>query len=476
MVMQTTKIFQILQYFSKYEQNRLRKFLNSPYFNADENLSLLYEELINFINSGSEKDLKKETVWSKLKKEKYDDLRFRKYCSDLLKLCEQFLAQEVYQENPLYQATYLIEAISRKKIEKLYNSAMASARNLSEKQEYRPASFYYYQYEIEKLYYDLTESELRRASKSNVEAIANYLDYFYIAEKLKYYCSVLGQQYFISHEYGLLFIDEILEHLKKKQYLDIPPIAIYYQIYLTQTSEDEKDENYYALKELLKKHANLFPKREALSMFYSAINYSIRKLNRQKGNPYYLNELFDVYKSLIETEIIFVEGELSPWDFKNIVSTGINVKKFTWTEQFIDKYAQRIPSTYQKNAVTFNKAQLYFYQKKFEKVIELLREVEYDDITYDINSRSFLVMTYFEMDEIEPLFSLIESFRVYLNRHKNIPAERRRYTIQFLKFVKQIANTNPRDKKRLSKLKAEIEMSQHVSGKTWLLEKISEIA
>ena len=174
---------------------------------------------------------------------------------------------------------------------------------------------------------------------------------------------------------------------------------------------------------MLEEHSLKFSKQEALTIYYSAINYSIRKIN--SGNQKFLDELFDLYHDLIVKEIIFINDEISPLDFKNIVVLAFRLGKYSWAESFILKKKKKITEAFRENAVTFNLAQVYFYQREYDKVIEQLQNVEYEDVTYNLDSKSILIATYYEMDELEPLYSLFESFRVYLNRHKSIPEKRR---------------------------------------------------
>lgn len=471
--MRNSKLYSILEYFNKYEQNKLRKYLMSPYFNKHEVIINLFESLINYINTEFEGEILKEDLWETLYQgEDFDDVRYRKHCSDLLKLVEGFLAQQTYEENPIHQATYLIEAVGKKKMEKLFNSSMKSARRLSEQQLHKPASFYFYQYQIEKNYNDLSQHEFKRAKKSNVEEILNNLDNFFIAEKLKWYSSVLSQQFVMPHEYKLLFIEEIISHIKKIKYKETPPISIYYQIYLT-LIEEEKIEHYFNLKKLLSIHGLEFPLFEAKRIYDSALNYCIRKIN--KGKFDFLKELFDLYVDLLKKEIIYTDGKLSPWDFKNIVSCSLNLRKFDWTENFINSYNKYLPDEFRENAVSFNLAQLYFYQKNYEKVVPLLHTVEYEDFSYNLNSKSILLMTYYEVDEIEPLYSLMESFRAYLNRHKNFPIERRKIYTNLIKFTKKLTRIEPRDSSALKKLKEDVEKTKVLYSKKWLLEKIAEL-
>lgn len=471
--MYKSKLYSILEHFNKYEQNRFRKYVSSPYFNKNETLVDLYEILIDEINTKKQVGITKESLWKRLIPDKgYDDVRFRKHCSDLLKHVEGYLAQQIYDENPLHQASYLIDAVSRKKMEKLYNSTMKSARRLSSQQIHKPASFYYYQYEIEKNYYSLAQHTLKRSVKSNVETIAKQLDLFYLGEKLRLYCEVINQQIVASHEYQLLFIDEIIGHVQKFDYTEIPPIAVYYQIYLTSTQTDNID-HYYKLKELLSQHGLVFPQNEALSLYYSAINYCIQKIN--KGNQNFLSELFDLYLDLVNKEIIFLNDALSPWDFKNIVVLALRLERHEWAENFVSEYYHRIPEPHRENARSYNLAQVYFYQKKYEKVIELLRPVEYEDPAYNLGSKAILLATYFETDEIEPLYSLFESFRVYLNRNKIITDNSRKNYKNLIKFTKKLTKLTPGDNTALKKIKEEIDQTKNIASKKWLKEKIAEL-
>jgi hypothetical protein len=471
--MQNSKVYSILQYFDKYQQNSLRKYIVSPYFNKHEVLIQLFEIFIQHINENSESSLEKEGIWANLIPDMaFDDVRFRKLSSDLLKLVESYLAQQVYEENPLHQATYLIEAVGNYNMEKLYKSSMRTARRLSKQQLFKPANYYFYQYQIERNFYDIQNSELRRESITNYEAIISNLDSFFLAEKLRWYSSMLSRLKVVNYEYNLLFIDEIIDHLKKHNYDEIPAVAIYYQIYLTQ-NDAENESHYFKLKDLIEKHSLLFPINEANEIYSHAINYCISKINQ--GRDMFLIEFLEVNEDLLRKNIL-IDDELSPWKFQNIVVVALRVGKYEWTENFINTYKDKIPEAYRENAVTFNIARLYFFQKKFENVISLLHAVEYEDVSYNLGSKGLLLQAYYEMDEIEPLYSLMDAFRTYLNRHKDIPQKRRKNYFNLISFIKKMSNTIPGDKEAVKKLKTNFEKLDGIAAsKSWVLEKIAEL-
>ncbi len=473
--MRNSKLYSILEQFDKYEQNRCRKFLQSPYFNRDETIVAIFDELVEAINSEKNKCIEKEFIWEKLNLgTAYDDVRFRKYTSDLTKLIEDFLCQQVYENNPLQKANHLIAAVTEKKIEKLYNSTIRFARRVSEKYPYRSADFYYENYAIENSYYDLADYETRRDTKSNHEEISTNLDHFYLAEKLRILCSVLSRHNVASHEYNILIENEIVDFVKNnlEQFERVPPVIVYFQIY--QALSNPADESYYfRLKDLLDKFALSFPLEEATQIYTYAQNYCVRKIN--KGNRKFIEELFELYKLLLEQEIIVVDNVLSPWYFRNITTVALRLGEYEWTEQFLNDYQQFLPEGFRQNAVSYNLAQVYFYQKKYNEVTRLLQEVDFDDYTYNLNSKAMLLAIYYETDEIEPLYSLFESFRTYLNRHKDLPASRRQLYSNLIKYTKKLTKIMPGDKAAIEKLKKELEATKNVASHGWLMEKITEL-
>lgn len=468
------KLVKVLQTFNTTELNRLEKFVRSPYFNVSESILGLFDIIYTAIREEKPSLLDKERVFEQLYPDKkYADSRFRKLCSDLLKLTEEFLAIEQFKENPLHEASYLMQAISNRRIAPLYNSVLKSARRLSDQQQEIAPSYYYYQYEIEKNYVNMMEAEFKREHRLNLEQIARNLDYFFIAEKLRYLNTGLSQKRFVKQDYEFLFIDEILGHLEDHNYENIPQISINHTIYKVYETPEE-DEHYFTLKSLIFKHLHHFPKMQARGIFLDATNFCVRRLNQ--GHQNFLKELFFLYKYAIENDILLVNNEFSPWTFKNIVIVGLRLKEFEWTEKFIHNYSQYLNEKQRENAVTFNLARLYLYMGDYNKVLELLRAVEFDDISYNLGAKAMLLVTYYELDEIDALLSFLGSFRVFLNRKKNkLPEQRRKNYINLIKYTQKLARLNPMNQESVRALKKEISEAGNIADIKWLTEKVEEL-
>ena len=389
-----------------------------------------------------------------------------------MRLIEEFLVQETFDKNPLHKADYLLQAILEKRLDDLTNSSIRTAQRLSGQYYFRPASYYYYQYAYERAIYTLKEQDIDRSKAINVEEIAGHLDTFFIAEKLRYYCYALSRKPIIDRDYEFLFMEEIIKQVEENGLERITPINFYYQIYLTQHYPEENT-HYHRLKQLIAEKIDALPKLEAKEIMDAAFNYCIQKINN--GVEGYTREIFELYKESLKNELIFVNELLDPWNFRNIIVSGLRLGEYGWVESFIEEFQDRLDEKYRANSVSFHLANLYFYQKRYDKVIELLREVEYEDPSYTRNSKTMLIATYYELDEIEPLMSLLSSFSVYLRRSKNLTSKRKEHYHSLIKYIRTLIRTPVHDKEGLKKLKERVEKTDSVVNKSWLLTKINEL-
>ena len=476
---ENTKLAGILKTFNKADRLAAKRFLESPYFNSSKEVILLFQEILRLQEKN--RPLDKIKLWKKSVGNKtYSDLRFRKYCSDLSKLMERYLAQQAFEEDEIQAKIYVLKRLndSERKAEKLASSAATQAEKMIEEYAFRDGSYFLYQFQLQRLLYELKGFETKRGVKSNIEEISNSLDWFYMGEKLRLFTDVATRKEIKAHAYNLSFKSELMDILRRygDDLANLPHINIYYNIFQI-LSEDESDENYFELKELIENNAKYFPRDVAIEELYGAAqNYCVRRINR--GDRTFLTELFELFKLQIDQDLLLSDGKLSPRYFRNIIVVALRLGEYNWTEQFISNFQAFIPENLRDNAVTFNLAQLYFHKKDYNKVIQKLRFVEYDDISYNLNSKTILMATYYELDEIEPLYSLTDTFRTYLSRQrklKKLPQAKVESFLHTIRFIRQLIKVLPGDKQTLKILKEDIQSTKGVVNANWLLEKVTEL-
>ena len=95
--MREGKLYQAIIELNGHELNRLHRFILSPYFNRNDATINLFEWIKEDLKHDKKGEISKERLWEICfgKSDKYDDGRMRKLQSDLLRLVEEFYAQEV---------------------------------------------------------------------------------------------------------------------------------------------------------------------------------------------------------------------------------------------------------------------------------------------------------------------------------------------------------------------------------------------
>ncbi len=475
--MKDSKFYHFLSSLSKKEIGRFRRYLESPYFNVNPQVLNLFSVFESHLLNGGLQSLEKERVWELVyPDEPFDYGRLRKLLHILMEHGENFLAQQIYDHSPLQQANYLLESVYEKNLDFLHSSALSGAKLQLKKQLNKSGIYYFYLYDMERKRYHIENFEGKRVEKLNLQninlnQINLYLDIFFIAEKLKVYCSLLSWKSLIDIETSPLFIEQILNLAGQKPYIEYPPIAIYYQIYLTQKEFDDES-HYYKLKELIHQHIHNFPPNEAKDIIDSAINYTIKKHNT--GKMHFFRENFELYKSSLENEIIYLNNEITPWTFKNIVTLALRLNEFAWTEDFIESFKHKINPAYRENAINYNRAVLHFYKKEFDKVIPLLQKVQFDEAAYGLASRTMLIAVFYELRDSDALFSYFDSLKSWLRRTKSTLTDRKDRYIDLINFTKKLIEYENASHEKIVKLKQDIIQSNSASKK-WLLEKVDEL-
>ena len=476
-----SKLLSLLEGFSPAALNRFHRFVSSAYFNENEVLIALFE-LIHPHLSGEddvgarkEEQLDKRMVWKSLYKNKpYNDAHLRALASALLQLAYQFLHAESCREDPLKEKLAVMEQLKSPAMDKHFRGLARQFNRIQRETPGEGSEKYYQSYLFHRLHHQQVEERGERQKDFGLlEAADHFLDAYYFLEKLRHYCDALGYQSFLSRQPDIGLPTGFWAFLGSSSLLDFPLIRAYYLV-AQMLGQPEKEEYFERLKGLLFDNYRHFAEDDSLTLWIHLINYCIhKKINTGRSDFY--PALFEVYQKAIETGLLLQNGMLQPQHYKNIITIGLHVKAFEWVEHFIREYTQMLPEGNQENALTYNLAKVYFFQQEYEKVIEKLRKVEYEDQVYALGSKLMLLRTYFELEEFLALDSLVESFRIYLRRKKDISRDVRQQYMNVLRFVRKLSRLDPNDKAAISKVKKEVLECNALAAKQWVLEKVAEL-
>jgi hypothetical protein len=471
--LQRNRVFTVLQHLDAAERKRLLQFMRSAYFVRSKNLAQLCALFLQAIESGRE-GFEREKVWHQVfPGAPYEDVNFRKLCSDLLRLIERFMAQEMAAQDAIRQAVGTLEFAVRRKVEPLSAIALREARQLLSQTNYRSASAFHAAYLIERQYYAMMDFDVKLSARANLEEISQHLDHFYWIEKLKIFSAALSQQRTGNNRYELRFLEEVVGFLRDYPMGSTPELALHFYSFLT-LYEEENVEHYYRLRQLLEQHGAAMPTEEALELYDAALHYCTGKLN--KGNREFLQEYFDLFDGAVSKGVLLVGGELASWRFNNVVGVALRLGKLDWAEQFVEAHKDRLPPDTRQNTYAFNLARVYRYRGQYSRVLSLLRDLDYEDIGYSLIGKMMLAITYYELDEQDALRSFLDSFRIFLNRQKNIPGALKQSFLNLLTHIRQLPRLKVGDPTAIARLRAEIERDKaQIANYEWLLEKLDEL-
>lgn len=462
--MNYSKPFYIFRTLETKEREEFLELLQSSFFNKDKVLVSLFQ----FFSVTGNCDRR---VWfsSCFPDKIYDDLSVRRYLSALNRLLEQYLILKELQEKENYQKELLLPALRKRILTKHYKARLTKTSSVSKSSLDLTSDFFLHQYRMscEKEKFSLQLNQ--RKPKEDTEEGILQLDLFYIVEKLRNICELHNSKTIFEMEGQTYLNDEVILLARKEPFNNYPQVKIY-SLLLETITQNNKDDAFYELQGLIREHSHLLSIYEEREIYLALVNYCIRKINQ--GNKESLAECFGLYKKMAEKNLLVSGKNISPWTYKNIITAALRLNELEWTFQFITNYKKQLAEEYRENAFNYNLAKYNFHLKKYHKVLDLLQKVAHDDIFYGLDSRTLLMKVYYNLNEEEALFSLTDSFRIYLKRKKRIPRERRKTYLNFIKFIRRLVTLSPRDYPKLKTLYSKIEDTNKVADKAWILEKV----
>jgi len=472
--MHSSKLLQLYAALTKKEIKDFQVYLNSDYFNRNEQLKALSSYIAKHADDFTSKSLSREYVFKHLfKGEKFDESKMRYLMSDLTKQLEKFFTLIAFEEDDFQQKLMLSKILQRRNQEKFFVQTLDELNKSNEKEGLRDSNYFFNQYLIEEISYGFTSEKKNRSIDSSLQEVIDNLEIAYLSKSFKYYCEMLNRSNILQVKYNLNFFDELMKYLVKGSFNDIPAIKIYLCIYIT-LKEDDNQENYFELLTQIELHKSLFSKKELRDMYVFAQNYCIKRIN--KGFSDALNQIFDLYKIIVSNELIYEGNYVSQPDFKNIVTIALRLGEVEWTLQFIEEYKNQLHPDYRENAYTYSKAWIEFAQRNYKDALRLLLKVEFNDVYYHLDSKSLLLKTYFEMNETESLLSLFDAFKIYLKRNKFISEFQYNTYMNFVNVASKLHKVKLGKLAMNQALKTELAQTSPLADLKWINQKIEELS
>lgn len=475
--MQNSLLTDLLSTLSTKELRKFHEFVHSPYHNKNKKIRQLCELIYRYKPGFQHSKLSKELLYAKIYPESQDfqELRINNLISDLLQLLYRFLAQEIYQDNQLLQKKYLLNNLTSHDADRHIEKNLRNYEQLQEQSQQRSYDYFLEAYYLNE---EADQQQLRRAMRSNeghFQKQNDALDLFYHINKFRIACDMTSRNLVAQAGYQCHYLEDLLEWYEQgaERIQEEPALRLYYRV-LQMLRQQGEERWYEEVRAILQSQYQYFSREELWQVYSFALNYCIIRIN--SGQSSYYQEILQLYQELLERKIIFVNGYLTQWSFKNIITTGIRLQEFDWTEDFIHQYQSYLLPEEKENASVYNLAALYHAKGDFAKALQLLHNVEFTDSSYHLGAKTIQIKSYYELRETEALFALIEAFRKYLLRNRQISDYRKQANNNMLKLVRKIYQLRLNGQllnqvtfnRRQRHLEQQLKIIQPIANKDWL--------
>lgn len=475
--MRQTKLVEALRTLDARERNRWRQYVHSDFFNKHARLRQLCDYLLALAPAWKPERLRKQDIYHMLfdAKEPYNELKINNLISDLYELLLGFLAYTRQENDPLEQQYHAVMALSDRNLDKHAAAALDRYGALLRGRADRTADWY----RAEMKYWEADDLLQNRLSRRNttgeqLRRQAEATAHTHLLEKLQLEVSMLSRSTLSvkgNSDQNSVQVPEKSGLLESAAHLS-PAVRVYHAAH--ELLLRPALETLGALVAELAEHHTLFRKDELRALYQCALNYCIRRIN--DGQPGAYADTLDLYRTLLDREVLLQGGRLSQWTYKNIATAGLRSGNFDWTEQFLNQYREMLPPTERDNAFAFNLATLYFEKQDFTKALRTLQNVEFTDVTYHMGAKIMQLKAFYLLDEWEALQSLLDSTEQWLRRNKTLSPFGKTTNINFLRMLRQIGLHTERLSLRKTDWNAQkqvlvrqVHQTQPLANKEWLL-------
>lgn len=232
------------------------------------------------------------------------------------------------------------------------------------------------------------------------------------------------------------------------------------------------------MKLLVKKHYLKLSLTDRKNMYIALSNHCNSEI--RSGNFEFLGELFDLNLEMLKNKA-YLEGNdfMAHYIYISIAINAVNFGKILWAEKFVNRYKKMVHSDFRESSYNYCKSVICIETGKFDDALEYLSKVETLDIRFKLYINNSLLKIYFSKNEADAFFSLVDSFRHFLKRNKELRNDDRIYNNNFILFLSKLFKLKSDPVKieisEIQVLKDTLDKTNDITNKKWLFDRLEEV-
>jgi hypothetical protein len=476
-----TKLILLIESFSDKEIKQFKKFITSSFFSEGRNYMPFLEKVLNIKAGNSLNDGKIEIVSDDGKK--FSEQTLLNRYSELYYLGEKFLSYTGFSENKPEMDKFLLKKLQEKKLDKLFKTNYSrilkntinekfddpKIRNLSQISEFL-LNYLHDKNKIENFY-------LEYYNNSKIVLCNNLLTLFEMGIEFaqQKFDNRIYEPNYVFEFLRKLDIEEDMEEFKRCGSLIMKVTSMNYNLFKA-FENSEIESNYFEAHKMFTELSAELKDNYKIKIFTFLINYCIKKLN--EGFSDYQNELFKLYKEKLKLNLIsdLQENKYLFNGFRDYVYVGLALRDFEWVENFIRNYSSELPSDIRKDETELSYAKLNFQKKEFLLSLSNLENIKTSNYLLYLDSSMIRLCNYYELEKYDEAYPEIDKYKKYIKNHKEIPKDRLKYSVDFIKvYQKLLKLASEPENKDSAYLKKELENVDYFDKRDWIMQKIKDL-
>ena len=483
MPIKPSKLIQLMEVLSAPEMKRLKKFLESPFHNSNDLLVQLFLLLKKAHPCYTSPNLTKEKLFEKLfGKKPYHQQRMNDLMYDLRQLVEDFLIVSDTLKGKQERQMVLVKALAKRNHASFADESQKLLTIIKDKTTYLTGTDYLQLHRVyDQLWFHINTNKNEREAIELREAHEN-LDYYYVLTKLQYFAEQKERKKVFGEVENSNFIDAIQEFLDKKNTKEELPLFFLLEQNNKLLQHDFGNKELHNLIDYVFLHENKIENNLLRDLVLQLINYCAQKSNSGSSN-YYIVVALDLYKFLLKKKLILVNNRIGEIQFFNIALLAYKLKKREWGDDFCINYSAYLDPNIKDDIYNLVLSYKHFYFREYEEADNVLQKISYKNrklyyprVKVQIIRGLYEDWVNYQHNNAEAILSQCKAYVKQIERNKLLSKEKLDGYLNFIRLLKVLVQRKRIPKKErgiLKKLRLEVESTNPLTYKEWLLEKIS---
>jgi hypothetical protein len=473
--MHLSKLTTTLKALDKPVFDRLRDYIQSPYFKVSSPAASLFTYLEKHYPKFPENKIQPQSIAKKCPL-LYDENKQAKAGTQLQKHVEHFLTLEKWATQTNTHPHYLLQTQMQLNLHDSFNSSFKKYKQQLEECAEKNIDYFYNKHTFTELEFNGFHARLQRNPQNDLTPVLKTLDEFYAIKKLRYQCELLSRHQILGTPYSDDNIDSIIQTLQPHTNEQYPYVYLFANTFLMLRKTNFEDclIHYRHIHDFVSQRLEAKISQGIKECIYYVINHCLHWNN--KGYEAAGTNALWWYELKINKDLLIENGLLQPSDFRNIVSLAIiNNKNEKWLKQFIDNYHMYLPAEHQPTNTAFAQAQYLYYTKKYGLAMPLFQQAQAKEepiFNMIVRRWQFICMYEQNPDNKDLLLDFVIAWERQL--HRTAPSLHQLKPVfgKVISYSKKLLQSN--DKETRKKIIASLNAEDFFAGKPWLLKQLQE--